>query len=143
MATPLTLYIPIKQDVISQAAAHELYKDFMSIVTPILTKIQIVHYARLIMIPNASGQGTNAITLITAFDGAMNPYLNTFWDSGFAFKALLNAIAAIAVTHPPLPIVTLNSFENFINDNNLSQPSDLYQAYTDTVVQVLAFNQGS
>ncbi|MES2518486.1 MAG: hypothetical protein V4585_10285 [Bacteroidota bacterium] len=142
MATPLTLYIPIKQNEIAQLAAKALYKDFMAIVTPILTEIQIVHYARLILIPNASGEGINAITLITVFDGAMNPYLNTFWDSGFDFKALLNAIAAIAVTHPPLPILTESSFENFINSNNLSQPADLYQAYNDTVVQVIAYNQG-
>jgi hypothetical protein len=142
MATPLTLYIPIKQDFLSQAAAHELYKDFTSIVDGILSRIEIVHYARLIMIPNPTGDKTNAIMLITAFDGAMTPYLSTFWDSGFAFKALLNAIAAIAVTHPPLPITSEAVFANFITDNNLSQPADLYQAYGDTVVQVLAFNSG-
>jgi hypothetical protein len=138
MATPLTLYIPIKQDLISQIAAKALYKDFSNIVTGILTEIQIVHYARLILIPNADGDGINAITLITAFDGAMDPYLSTFWNSGSGFKSLLNAIAAIALVHPPLPIVTESVFANFITSNNLSQPDDLYEAYADTVVQVLA-----
>lgn len=138
MATPLTLYIPIKQDLISQIAAKALYKDFSNIVTDILTEIQIVHYARLILIPNANGDGINAITLITAFDGAMAPYLSTFWDSGLGFKSLVNAIAAISLTHPPLPIVTESVFANFITSNNLSQPDDLYEAYADTVVQILA-----
>ncbi|PWK21438.1 hypothetical protein LV89_03731 [Arcicella aurantiaca] len=136
MATPLSLYIPIKQDAASQASAQHLYNDFMNIVTPILTEIQIVHYARLILIPNSTGEGINSIMLITTFDGAMNPYLSTFWNSGPGFKGLLNAIAAIAVTHPPLPIVSLSVFENFINSNNLSQPTDLYQAYTYTVAQI-------
>ncbi|MCU0469239.1 MAG: hypothetical protein MUF58_11595 [Arcicella sp.] len=136
MATPLSLYIPIKQDAVSQASAQKLYADFMDIVTPILTEIQIVHYARLVLIPNASKKGINAIMLITSFDGAMNPYLSTFWNSGPGFKTLVNAIAAIAITHPPLPIVTLSVFENFITSNNLSQPNDLYQAYTYTVAQI-------
>ena len=136
MATPLSLYIPIKQDAVSQASAQHLYNDFMDIVTPILKEIQIVHYARLILIPNSTGEGINSIMLITTFDGAMNPYLSTFWNSGPGFKELLNAIAAIAVTHPPLPILSLSVFENFITSNNLSQPTDLYQAYTYTVAQI-------
>jgi hypothetical protein len=139
MATPLTLYIPIKQDFVSQLAAKALYKDFSNIVTGILTEIQIVHYARLILIPNADGDGINAITLITAFDGAMDPYLSTFWNSGLGFKALLNAIAAIALVHPPLPITDESVFANFITSNNLSQPDDLFEAYNDTVIQINAF----
>ncbi len=142
MATPLTLYIPIKQNEVSQLAAQKLYTDFQSIVSPILSEIQMVHYARLILIPNPTGGGTNAITLVTVFDGAMNPYLNTFWTSGLGFKELLNAIAAIALNPPHLPILTLNAFENFINSNNLSQPADLYGAYNDTVLQILAYNAG-
>lgn len=137
MATPLSLYVPIKQDKISQGAAQKLYDDFLSIVTPILTEIQIVHYARLVLIPNPSAEGINAIMLVTTFDGAMNPYLNTFWDTGASFKELVNAIAAIALNPPHLPILTLNAFENFINSNNLSQSNNFYQAYTATVVQIL------
>jgi hypothetical protein len=137
MATPLSLYVPIKQGKIAQATAQKLYDDFLSIVTPILTEIQIVHYARLVLIPNASGSKINAIMLVTTFDGAMNPYLNTFWDTGASFKGLVNAIAAIALNPPSLPILTLNAFENFINGNNLSQSTNFYQAYPNTVIQIL------
>ncbi|MFY7909697.1 MAG: hypothetical protein ACOVO2_09105 [Emticicia sp.] len=137
MATPLSLYVPIKQDKVSQAAAQKLYDDFLSIVTPILSDIQIVHYARLVLIPNPTGEGINAIMLVTTFDGAMNPYLSTFWNTGPGFKELVNAIAAIALNPPNLPIVTLNAFENFINSNNLSQPTNFYQAYPNTVLQIL------
>lgn len=137
MATPLSLYVPIKQDKVSQGAAQKLYDDFLSIVTPILTEIQIVHYARLVLIPNPSAEGINAIMLVTTFDGAMNPYLSTFWNTGASFKELVNAIAAIALNPPSLPILTLNAFENFINSNNLSQSVNFYQAYPNTVIQIL------
>ena len=142
MATPLSLYVPIKQDATSQATAQALYAGFVGTITPILTEITIVHYARLVLIPNESGTGTDAVMLVTTFDGAMNPYLNTFWNAGDNFHTFVNTVAAIALNPPTLPINTLSAFENFINSNNLSQPSDLYQAYTDTVAQVLAYNAG-
>jgi hypothetical protein len=113
MATPLSLYVPIKQGKIAQAAAQKLHDDFINIVTGILTEIQIVHYARLVLIPNSTGKSINAIMLVTTFDGAMNPYLNTFWNTGASFKELVNAIAAIALNPPSLPILTLNAFETF------------------------------
>ncbi|MES2518485.1 MAG: hypothetical protein V4585_10280 [Bacteroidota bacterium] len=142
MATPLSLYVPIKQDAASQQVAQNLYDGFVATITPILTQIQIVHYARLVLIPNTDGTGIDAIMLVTTFDGAMNPYLSTFWNGGDSFHTFVNTVAAIALDPPQLPINTLSSFENFINSNNLSQPADLYQAYNDTVIQVLAYNAG-
>jgi hypothetical protein len=139
MATPLSLYVPIKQDATSQQTASGLYAGFVNTITPILTQIQIVHYARLVLIPNATGTaGINAIMLITTFDGAMNPYLSTFWNAGDNFHTFVNTVASIALNPPTLPIDTLSSFENFINGNNLSQPDDLYEAYSDTVIQIVS-----
>jgi hypothetical protein len=139
MATPLSLYVPIKQDATSQQTATGLYAGFVATITPILTQIQIVHYARLVLIPNPTGtSGINAIMLITTFDGAMNPYLSTFWNAGDNFHTFVNTVASIALNPPALPIDTLSSFENFINSNNLSQPDDLYEAYSDTVVQIVS-----
>jgi hypothetical protein len=139
MATPLSLYVPIKQDATSQQTATGLYAGFVATITPILTQIQIVHYARLVLIPNPTGtSGINAIMLITTFDGAMNPYLSTFWNAGDNFHTFVNTVASIALNPPTLPIDTLSSFENFINSNNLSQPDDLYEAYSDTVVQIVS-----
>jgi hypothetical protein len=135
MANPLTLYVPIKQDAISQAGAQLAYSTFVKSVQPGLDASNIVHYARLALIPNASGEGTNAILLITTFDGPMNPYLKFFWESENVKKAF-DGIAAIALDPPDPPVTTLNGFQNFINENNLNQPGDLYEAYPQTVDEI-------
>ncbi len=143
MATPLSLYVPIKQDATSQQTAQGMYTDFADTVAPLLNSTNIVHYARLVLIPNPNGAtGINAIMLVTTFDGAMNPYLSTFWNTGNGIHTFINSVVAIALNPPPYPIDSLSAFENFINSNNLSQPDDLYEAYSDTVVQILAENAG-
>ena len=137
MANPLSMYVPIKQDKNSQAAAQKAAKDFVAGVTKGLNESQIVHYAKLVLIPNPSGKGTLAIFLSTEFDGAMLPYLKTFWDdprTQLAFQVVAN----LALTPPKPPVTDLNSFANFIDKTNLSQPSDLYQAYKKTVKQINA-----
>jgi hypothetical protein len=135
MANPLTLYVPIKQDPISQAAAKAAYAGFVAGVKQGLDAAKIVHYARLALIPNLSGKGTQAIILITTFDKAMNPYLEFFWKNPGTRKAFAG-VAALALNPPNPPVTDLTGFENFINSNNLSKPADLYQAYTQTVVQI-------
>jgi hypothetical protein len=135
MANPLTLYVPIKQDSISQAAAGLAYQNFVSGVQAGLDKSAIVHYARLSLIPNPSGEGTLAILLDTVFDGPMNPYLQYFWQTDGTRQAF-QGIAAIALTPPSPPVTDLTGFQNFINNNNLSQPADLYQAYPQGVAQI-------
>jgi hypothetical protein len=137
MATPLTLYVPIKQDAATQTAADELYEGFVSSIKAGLDEAEIVHYARLALVPNATGGGTLAILVITAFDGAMDPYLKFFWDSGSVQKVFA-ALAAMALDPPDPPVTDLTGFENFINNNNLNQPADLYQAYPQTVQQIVA-----
>jgi hypothetical protein len=135
MANPLTLYVPIKQDKFTQAAAQAAYKTFVQSVKGGLDNTNIVHYARLALIPNLSGQGTLAILLITTFDGPMDPYLQFFWKD----KSTRDAFAGVAklALNPPVPPVTdVNGFEKFINDNNLNVPTDLYQAYNLTVKQI-------
>ncbi len=135
MATPLTLYVPIKQDPISQAAAQLAKKNFVAGVQAGLDNSQIVHYARLSLIPNPTGSGTLALLLDTVFDGPMNPYLQYFWDTDGTRQAF-QGIAAIAL-HPPSPPVTdPNGFMNFINSNNLNEPDELYEAYPQSVEQI-------
>jgi hypothetical protein len=136
MANPLTLYVPIRQDVLTQAAAKAAAKDFVQSVQAGLDASGIVHYARLALIPNLSGKGIQALLLVTTFDGPMNPYLQFFWNNPGTQKAFAG-IAAIALTPPKPPVTNVTGFENFINKNNLNQPSDLYQAYTKTVKQIL------
>jgi len=137
--TPLTLYVPIRQDAASQQAAQEIYKSFATSVHEGLNASQIVHYAHFALVPNADGEdGSQALLLITAFDGPMNPYLSTFWNNDPAIKGAFQAIIDIALTPPPAPVTDLNGFANFVNAHNLNQPADLYSAYPQTVKQILA-----
>lgn len=136
MANPLSLYVPIKQDFLSQAAAKAAYQTFVAQVKPGLDKVKIVHYARLILIPNANDKSTtHAVLLITTFDGPMNPYLKFFWNTP-GFRNTFKGFADLAATQPSPPVTDLTSFELFINNNNLSKPRDLYAAYPQTIVQI-------
>jgi hypothetical protein len=136
MANPLTLYVPIRQDALTQAAAKAAAADFVQSVKAGLDASGIVHYARVALIPNLSGKGIQAIVLITTFDGPMNPYLQFFWNNPGTQKAFAG-IAAIALNPPKPPVTNVTGFENFINKNNLNQPGDLYQAYPQTVKQIV------
>lgn len=135
MANPLTLYIPIKQDPITQAEARVAYEKFVAGVQAGLDASHIVHYARLALIPNPGGSGILAICLITTFDGPMNPYLKFFWNNG-ALQKVFSGLASIALNPPSPPVTDLTGFENFINNNNLNNPNDLYNAYQQTVRQI-------
>jgi hypothetical protein len=137
MANPLTLYVPIRQDALTQAAAKAAAADFVKSVQAGLDESGIVHYARLALIPNLTGKGIQALLLVTTFDGPMDPYLQFFWNNTGTQKAFAG-IAAIALTPPKPPVTNVIGFQNFINKNNLNQPKDLYQAYNLTVKQILS-----
>lgn len=140
MANPLSMYVPIKQTKEAQDNAQKAAKNFVALVKQGLDQSQIVHYAKLVLIPNPDGEGTLAIFLSTEFDGAMTPYLKTFWDNP-ATKLAFAGVAALALKEPDPPVTDLTSFENFINSTNLSAPEDLYGAYTKTVKQIKATPQ--
>jgi hypothetical protein len=138
MANPLTLYVPIKQDKITQDAAQAAYDHFVSLHTEQLDRFEDVHYARLVLIPNPGGTGILALCVITTFDGGMIPYLKFFWDDK-DLRTLFKGIAAMALDPPVPPITDLDGFANFIKGNNLSKRSDdLYQSYGQTVRQIKA-----
>jgi len=135
MANPLTLYIPIKQDPTTQAEAQAAHDNFVSGVQKGLDDSNIVHYARLALIPNTKAPGILALCLITTFDGPMNPYLDYFWNDG-ALQAVFTGLADLALVSPEPPVTDQTGFENFINNNNLNNPNDLYSAYNQTVRQI-------
>ena len=137
MANPLSMYVPIKQDAQTQAAAAQLAQTFVSNVQPTLDASQIVHYAKIVSIPNPTGSGTLAILLSTEFDGSMTSYLTFFWNNGTT-QAAFQGLAAMALNPPDPPVTDLTGFENFVNGTNLSGTADLYQAYTKTVKQINA-----
>lgn len=136
MANPLTLYVPIKQDAATQAAALAAYEGFVSDIRTGLDAAQIVHYARMALIPNLSGTGTQAILLITTFDKPMDPYLEFFWQNPSTQTAFAG-VAALALNPPDPPVTDLTGFENFINANNLNKPTDLYEAYSQEVPLII------
>ena len=137
MANPLTLYIPIKQDAMTQAAAQAVYDGFVPAVKKALDDAAIVHYARLALIPNPTPPGILAVCVITSFDGPMDPYLNVFWSNGDLLKAF-TALADMALVPPDPPVTKENEagFLKFINVNNINKPSDLYNNYTHTVKEI-------
>jgi len=140
MANPLTLYVPIKQDPTTQAAAQAAHDHFAKNYKQILDHFGKVHFARWLLIPNPVGSGILAICLITTYDGAMNPYLSDFWNDP-ALQQTFAGIAAMAVAN--VSVTNFTEFENFINSNNLSQEGDIYQAYDHTVLQIRAKFQPS
>lgn len=137
MANPLSMYVPIKQDAFTQQLAKAAAANFVTQVQTGLDASQIVHYAKLVLIPNPSGEGTLAIFLSTEFDGAMRPYLKFFWDNPGTQKAFAG-VAALALTPPDPPVTDLDGFVEFIDATNLSKASDLYEAYDKTVLQINA-----
>ena len=149
MASPLTKYVQIKQDAGSQALAENAVANFTQGVQAGLDASQIVHYATLALVPNSSttpgepAKGYAGLLLMTDFDLAMNPYLETFWNAGGGIKTAIQAIALIAYNPVP-PIDTLVQFQNFINSVNLTPApnsgnwTNFYHAYTLSVKQINA-----
>lgn len=152
MASPLTMYVQIKQDAATQSLAETTVATFTQGVQKNLDAIQIVHYATLTLVPNPAttpgepASGYLGVLLMTDFDLAMNPYLATFWnDPSSGIKAAVQGIAALAY-NPVSPINTLTEFENFVNASNLTPAptsvppvwTNFYQAYPQTVKQILA-----
>jgi hypothetical protein len=134
---PLTLYIAVKQDATTQTSVQSLLDGFNGQGKLITDDDNLLHFVRFAGIPNAPGTTGNAgILLSTVFDGAMNPYLDFFYALP-DIKALFAGIYDIA-TVPPASPNNLTNFENFINLNNLTQPDDLFYAYTATVAQIVA-----
>jgi hypothetical protein len=140
MANPLTLYIPIKQDAATQAAAQAAHDHFVSSYKEVLDHFGKVHFARFVLIPNPGVTGILAVCVITSFDGPMNPYLQDFWNDK-SLKEVFAGLAAMALTETP--VADFVQFENFINDHNLSKMNELYGAYDQTVRQIKAKFQPS
>jgi hypothetical protein len=135
MANPLTLYIPIRQDPTTQAAAQAAHDHFVSTYTEVLDHFGKVHYARFVLIPNPGVTGILAVCVITSFDGPMNPYLQDFWNDE-SLKKVFSGLAGMALVDTP--VANFTQFENFINNHNLSKMNELYGAYKLTVKQIKA-----
>ncbi len=147
MASPLTLYVQIKQDATSQTIAESMIKAFATNVATLLNSTDIVHYASLCLVPNpsttpgAASSGYLGLLLLTDFDLAMTPYLQVFYGNA-GINSFLSEVASIA--YNPVPALdSFTAFENFIVGANLtptppstSFETQFYQAYPWTVNQI-------
>lgn len=141
---PLTMYVPIYQTPAAQEAAKLAYQNFNNPATKAaLDKMAIVHYARIALVPNTDGNGIAGILIITEFDGNMNSYLEAFYKNSDTIKAAFIGVISLWANKPAdFPTnpdeITYTIFSNFINERNLSQSSDLYFAYPQSVKQIVA-----
>lgn len=141
---PLTMYVPIYQTPEAQETAMMAYKNFNSPLTKTsLDKMAIVHYARIALVPNTNGKGIAGILVLTEFDGNMNSYLEAFFKNSDTIKAAFLVIIGLWANKPAdFPTnpadITYTIFSNFINERNLSESSDLYYAYPQSVKQIVA-----
>ena len=146
MANPLSLYVLIKTDPITQGLAEKLRDGFAAGIGKGLNDSKIVHYARIVLIPfpehlrdpkDPNKPKWLALMLVTTFDESMTDYLTWFWEhegTRDAFKGL-----AMMALNTPGPVEDPAAFEKFITRNNLSDdPDQLYQAYDQTVKQIKA-----
>jgi hypothetical protein len=136
------MYVPIKQDDATQKLVRDVAAGFVKSVEKGLSDSNIVHYARLVLIPKPKEKEDEkekvlAILLVTVFDGPMNAYLDYFWRRA-DINLAIQGVAALAKDPPKLPFKNVDEFQNFINSVNLSAPKDLYSAYDATVKQIKA-----
>lgn len=146
MASPLSLYVLIKTDPITQGLAEKLRDGLVDAVGKGLNASQIVHYARVVLIPypehlrkpdDPNKPKWLGLMLVTTFDESMTDYLGWFWEHK-STRAAFQGLAMMALNTPG-PVDDLPAFEKFITRNNLSDDSDqLYQAYDQTVKQIKA-----
>ncbi|HWW61977.1 MAG TPA: hypothetical protein VN181_11460 [Thermoanaerobaculia bacterium] len=132
MAKPLALYVPIKPE--KQKDAQDICDNFVDVAGPGLSKIGLVHYALVFLIPTADKKLIDAIVLVTSFDGDMETYLDKFWkDDGtkFAFQVL----AGLSREEVP-NVKTFDGFQRFIVKNNRANDLKLYNAYRYTVADI-------
>lgn len=138
--TPLTLFVPLKQDAASQTTAKSIAAGFVP--GTILPSNETLHFLRVTLIPNPGGTGASGLLLATIFDGAMDPYLSFFWNRP-NFQTQWAALCTVMV-NPPADPTSFPEFETYINANNLNTQGQLSFGYTASAAQIAAaFPPGS
>ena len=146
MASPLTLLMPIIPGTNLMELAATLAK-YQAEIDQALTSIGTVHYARFLLLDRSvanlqPGGSSNELVLavITEFDGSFQAYIGDFVAQiGDVFNALLQfVVGGAAVTPVQNNIAAFSAFVS-ANDASEHQPNEgLYQAYPQTVQQILA-----
>jgi len=149
MANPLTLVIPLREDIdlgVLQAGLAELLPNIGAAMEAVGT----VHYSRVALLdhsspnlqPKPGGTGPFSFMVITSYDGDFDVYIQDFVTHlGQIYDALLSFSADGAGIVPVAEHV--EEFTAYLTANDLSAqpPSNgfpFYNAYPYTVQQVLA-----
>lgn len=160
MASPLTLLMPIIPGTNPAEIAGALEK-FQPQINAALTSIGTVHYARFLLLDRSVANLQPSLTassdqlvlaVITEYDGSFSKYIGDFVSQiGDVFNALLAFVVGGAAVIPVQNNVA--AFNAFIIANDASQhfpnngqttpgagqgPGGLYEAYPQTVQQILA-----
>ena len=140
MARPFTFHMQIKEDISAQNVAESL-RNYLSglAVIDALDSSGVIHFARLVLIPNsrvvAGTAGTFAIQVIIVYDGEPAGLLDFFWDA-LPMRSLFQAIAGIGKVPAP-DVEDPGLFRKYISDNNINRkPRELHKGYNLTVKQI-------
>ncbi|MFL5384391.1 MAG: hypothetical protein ACJ8GN_17860 [Longimicrobiaceae bacterium] len=147
MANPLSLFMPVIPGTNAQQIAATMSTN-QGALDAALASIGTVHYARTLFLdtssanlqPSTTGTGPYVIGIITEYDGDFDAYIQDFVNKvGPEFDAMLQFVVGGQAL---IPVANnLNAFTQFIAANDASQHAPnggLYQAYTQTVQQILA-----
>jgi hypothetical protein len=147
MASPLTLLLPVIPGTNPQTIGAAL-QSVNSKLDAALKSIGTVHYARILLLdastpnlqPSGKASDSYVIAVITEYDGSFDAYIQDFVSQvGAIFDALLQLVVGGAAVTPVANNVA--AFEAFVAQNDASQHApntNLFQAYTATVQQILA-----
>ncbi len=148
MANPLTLLMPIVPGT-DPTAIGTLLAKYQPQIDKALTTVGTVHYARFLLLdrsaPNllpGAGTGPFVLGVVTEYDGDFNAYIQDFAAQlGDIFNALLAfTVGGSAV----IPVQQhISAFITYVQTNDASQQppnkaQGMYQAYSETVQQILA-----
>lgn len=159
MANPLTLMMPIIPGTNPAEIAAALQK-YNAEIDAALTSIGTVHYARFLLLdrsvanlqPGLAQSNELVLAVITEYDGSFSKYIGDFVAQiGDVFNALLAfVVGGDAVIPVQNNVAAFNAFviandasQHFPNNGQTSPgvgqgPGGLYEAYPQTVQQVLA-----
>jgi hypothetical protein len=146
MANPLTLLMPVVPGTDPTAIAKVLAESNAQI-NAALTSVGTVHYARFLLLDTSAanlqpgaGKGPFVLGVITEYDGDFNAYIQDFVAKlGAIFDGLLAFTVGGKAVTPVADHIT--AFIAYVQANDASQHAPnqgLYQAYTQTVQQILA-----
>jgi hypothetical protein len=150
--SPLTLLMPVKADKVYELKSQLI--PLQAALTTGLDEIGIVHFVRVMILPN-----TNTLGIITTYDGSFNDYIQAFVRNPIVAKVFDTFLTFISdeLTPPTLPpaaalipvqqnanafIQWLNFFDATSEENEAAKLFGWYSAYPKLTVKQIIANAG-